>query len=132
MRDVHAIDESRSRGIAIQREAIPELVIPDFVRRLKQYQRVSVKHMIDIPYSANFSVPGSGKTTIVYAAFSVLRERGEVDRLLVIGPRSCFRPWEEEFEGCFGRVPRRLRITGPPEYRVSLLHTMQDIESSTW
>ena len=31
---------------------------------------------------------------------------------MVIGPRSSFMPWEDEYEACFGKKPKSLRIVG--------------------
>ena len=71
-------------------------------------------------HSANFSVPGSGKTTVTLAAYAILKSRGEIERLVVIGPRACFMPWEEEFEACLGRPPVSVRISGSRDRRKSL------------
>lgn len=58
---------------------------------------------------ANFSVPGTGKTTMVYTAFAAMQSADyytePLKTLLVVGPLSCFIPWQEEFEQCFGRKP---------------------------
>jgi len=42
--------------------------------------------------SANFSVPGTGKTSIVYGAFAFLSSDliNEVNKILVIGPINSF------------------------------------------
>jgi len=39
---------------------------------------------------------GSGKTTVVLSVFAISSSWG-VEKLAVIGPRSSFMPWEEEF-----------------------------------
>ena len=53
--------------------------------------------------SANYSVPGAGKTTIVYGAFAYLNSKqvNEVDKLIVIGPKNSFKSWKDEFVECF-------------------------------
>jgi len=104
--------ESILAGLDIKEKThnIPE--IPEFIRQLKPYQIKSVIHATNCYNVANFSVPGSGKTTIAYATFSILRANKLVDSLLIIGPRSSFMPWEEEFEACFGRPSNSLRIVG--------------------
>src|SRR6266508_4241592 len=74
-------------------------------RRLLPYQCKAVaKHLFD-QHAADFSVPGSGKTTVALADWTILRREVPDLGLWVIGPLSCFRPWEEEFEACFGRPP---------------------------
>ena len=83
-----------------------------FCRNLMEYQKESVEHMMSLGNAANFSVPGSGKTTITYAAISRWLEDGEVDKIFVIGPTASFLPWEEEYESCFGKKPKSCRVSG--------------------
>ena len=104
--------KSRSFGLKIQKVKPVLPKIPGFLRELKPYQVRSVAQAIGIAYAANFSVPGSGKTTIAYAAFGALRAKSVIEKIVVIGPRSSFMPWEEEYEACFGRKPRSLRVVG--------------------
>lgn len=85
-------------------------ISPRFRRRLMEYQKESVEHMIELGNAANFSVPGSGKTTITYAAISRWEDENIVEKIILIGPTASFLPWEEEYESCFGKKPRRLRI----------------------
>lgn len=87
---------------------------PSFSRELKPFQIASVAHLVELINAANFSVPGSGKTTMVLAAYSNLKERNEISKLVVICPRSAFEPWTEEYRNCFGRNPSAFRITGAP------------------
>ena len=83
-----------------------------FKRKLMDYQKESVEHMIEVGNVANFSVPGSGKTTITYAAISRWADDDIVDKIFVIGPTASFLPWEEEYESCFGKKPKSCRISG--------------------
>ena len=94
---------------------------PSFKRDLKPFQIPSVSHLAEMANAANFSVPGSGKTTMVLAAYGILKEKKEVSKLVVICPRSAFEPWTEEYYGCFGLNPVCLRIAGPPQERSKLL-----------
>ena len=111
------IAEARSAGIHIKEHPGTQLEISEFRRTLKPYQVPAVEHMLALPHAANFSVPGSGKTTMVLAAYAQLRAEGKIDGLLVVGPRSCFVPWEDEFRECFGRVPKSLRLIGSKQER---------------
>ena len=96
--------EAKSKGIAIRAIQMPHLEESlNFKRILKPYQIKSVKHLFEIGHGANFSVPGSGKTTITFATFSLWKEYNTINKIMVIGPRSSFMPWEEEFEQCFGK-----------------------------
>ena len=90
---------SVSKSISLQRE-------------LKPYQEKGLTHFLQVKHGANFSVPGSGKTTMVYAYFDKLKQEGIVDKIFVVGPFSSFSPWEEESEKCFGRKLNSARLVG--------------------
>lgn len=90
-----------------------ELALSDgFIRKLTRLQIGAVNHLLTIRHGANFSVPGSGKTTIALAYYHILRKEQKVDAFLVVGPASCFEPWEHEYELCFGLKPRNARLAG--------------------
>ncbi len=115
---LRSYNAARNAGLDLDEEGIADIDLPgEFIRPLKPVQIGPVKRLITVPHSANFSVPGSGKTTMVLAAFASMKEMGIVSRMLVVCPRSAFTPWEEEFEACFGRRPRSYRISGFPEGR---------------
>lgn len=85
-------------------------------RRLYPLQLLSAYHLAFSQNGCNFSVPGAGKTSIVYGAYTYLKHTDDptkkVDKLLIVGPLSSFGPWENEFEECFGRKPNVKRISG--------------------
>jgi SNF2 family DNA or RNA helicase len=83
-----------------------------FERKLKPYQIKGLEQFLKVKHGANFSVPGSGKTTMVYAYYDTLKQSGIVDKLFVIGPFSSFFPWEEESEKCFGQALISARLVG--------------------
>ena len=89
---------------------------------LKWYQRMPVMHAVMLGNSANFSVPGSGKTWMGYSTFFKLRhEKNKVDKLLIVAPIVAFRPWETEYTIMTGNNPGRIvRITGTPDRRKHL------------
>ena len=72
-----------------------------FVRHLLPAQRAAVSHLLASGGGGNFSVPGSGKTTMTYAVFALLCARGQIDRMLVIAPQSAYEAWVEEARDCF-------------------------------
>src|SRR5664279_815751 len=74
-------------------------------RPLKDHQFKAALHLLSSRNGANFSVPGSGKTSVVLSVFQKLRFQGEVDALFVVGPPACFRPWQDEFKSVMGRGP---------------------------
>ena len=102
---------SRGSQIKSQSEHNPN-ISESFKRQLKDYQKESVEHLIEIGNGANFSVPGSGKTTMTYASISRWLEDEIVEKIIVIGPTASFMPWEEEYEACFGKKARSCRIGG--------------------
>lgn len=86
-------------------------------RRLYPLQMLSAFHMTFAQNSCNFAVPGSGKTSIVYAAYTYLNNLPETDprhvnKLLVIGPLSSFYAWEDEYVECFGHSITSQRLSG--------------------
>ena len=86
-------------------------------RRLYPLQLLSAYHMAFSQNACNFSVPGAGKTSIVYGAYTYLKNLPEssnkkVDKIMIIGPLSAFGPWESEYEECFGFPATCKRING--------------------
>lgn len=120
--------QSGVRGRAIKSRPPNSIDVPKLKRRLKRYQVPAVAHAVTVTNAANFSVPGSGKTTIVLSVFAILRARNDVQKLVVIGPRSSFQPWEDEFRGCFSRKARRVRISGTKAGRARLFREADTAE----
>lgn len=81
-------------------------------RHLKPHQVKSLLHLIAARNSANFSVPGSGKTSVVLAGYAWMKDRNECDALFVVGPPSCFAPWQTEYEAVMGAAPRSVVLAG--------------------
>lgn len=86
-------------------------------RTLYPLQMLSAFHMAFSQHSCNFAVPGAGKTSIVYGAYTYLKSLSadnsrHVDKILVIGPLSSFAPWENEYKDCFGRGVESQRLSG--------------------
>ena len=75
-------------------------------RQLRDHQLKAAYHLYQIKKGANFSVPGSGKTTVVLIVYELLRSLGLVDTLFVIGPTTCFFAWVNEFKEV---IPRSLK-----------------------
>jgi len=86
-------------------------------RVLYPQQLLASFHLAFSQNACNFSVPGAGKTSIVYGAYAYLKSLPQnhvkhVDKLLIIGPLSSFGPWEDEFEACFGYPTKSKRLSG--------------------
>lgn len=88
----------------------------NFKRHLETHQLLSAYHLAFSQNACNFSVPGSGKTSVVLAAYCYLMhcddETKKVNKLVVVGPLSSFPSWEKEFTLCFGKPPKMFSIMG--------------------
>ena len=105
------------------------VVLPTgFVRQLKDYQIQGLEHLLSVKHGANFSVPGSGKTTVLYATYHKLKGDGIVDKLLVIGPRSCFQPWEDEAKACISEPMQIARLSGTKSIRNSIFLSVDNYD----
>ena len=81
-------------------------------RQLKDHQQKAAYHLSLIGNGANFSVPGSGKTSVVLSHFQKLREEQKVNTLFVVGPVACFQPWQDEYEAVLGKKPKVKILSG--------------------
>ncbi len=84
----------------------------DIKRKLKDHQKKAAFHLYLAQNGANFSVPGSGKTSVVLTVYEKLRLEGKVNTLFVIGPPASFGPWKHEFEMTLGRFPKYQILAG--------------------
>lgn len=81
-------------------------------RKLKSHQIKAAFHLYLIQNGANFSVPGSGKTSVVLSVYEKLKSEGKVNVLFIIGPPACFGPWKFEFLETLGRTPNYKILAG--------------------
>jgi SNF2 family DNA or RNA helicase len=89
-------------------------------RKLKDHQIKAAYHLYLCKHGANFSVPGSGKTSVVLTVYEKLRIEGKCNLLVVIGPPASFAPWKNEFNYTLRRDPNaRILSGGNPEKRIS-------------
>ncbi len=86
-------------------------------RALRPHQEHGVLHALTAGCSANFSVPGSGKTATTLAVAATHLANNTVQVVLVVGPLSCFAPWERECAAALGDRIRTRRIRGSAEQR---------------
>ena len=70
-------------------------------RKLREKQAWDSFFMCAMQKSANFSVPGSGKTASVLGMYAYLREKNLIKRILVVCPKNAFGSWIDEFSVCF-------------------------------
>tara|TARA_Y100000741_G_scaffold179296_1_gene136233 strand:- start:2335 stop:4335 length:2001 start_codon:yes stop_codon:yes gene_type:complete len=102
-RNGNVTKEDFSSFVKIIKEKLPG-------RRLYPLQERSAYHLAFSQNACNFSVPGAGKTSVVYAAYTYLKNLEQsdekfVDRILVVCPLSAFDPWIDEYKECFNREP---------------------------
>ena len=81
-------------------------------RSLRIHQLKAAYHLYIVGNGAIFSVPGSGKTSVVLTVYERLRSEGKVNTLFVIGPPSSFGPWKAEFFQTLGRKPDHTILAG--------------------
>lgn len=86
-------------------------------RTLYDLQLLAAYHLTFSQNACNFSVPGAGKTSVVYAAYAYLKSLSKehkkyVNRLFIVGPLSSFGPWEDEYIACFGERPDIKKLSG--------------------
>ena len=70
-------------------------------RALRPFQLRDAGKLLSLPHGANFSVPGTGKTTTAYAVYEAERATRRVEQLLVVAPLSAFDAWQSEADACF-------------------------------
>lgn len=125
-RELHI--EARSRlGIELKEhhpklhdrfESYRSIVDGEMARKLRDRQMWDSFFMCAMQKSANFSVPGSGKTASVLGMYAYLRNKGLVKRILVICPKNAFGSWMDEFSVCFdGIEPLRVLNIHNPAYK---------------
>ena len=70
----------------------------ELISKMYPHQRVAVKWILDTPRAFLGDDMGLGKTLSVLASFDVLKNRGDVDFMVVIAPTSLTRNWIIEAE----------------------------------
>ncbi len=103
------VDDFRNFKDSVQNKLVGRVLYP--------LQFLSSYHLAFSQNACNFSVPGAGKTSIVYGAYAYLNSLPKndnkfVDTILIIGPLSSFGPWENEYFECFKRKANSLRLSG--------------------
>lgn len=81
-------------------------------RPLKRHQVKAAYHLYLLKNAANFSVPGSGKTSVILSVYEKLRQEGKVNCLFVVGPPSSFGSWKDEFSLTLGRESKAIILAG--------------------
>jgi superfamily II DNA or RNA helicase len=90
-------------------EQVADLLGPEWKADLTAFQRRDIAKLLSLRHGANFSVPGAGKTRVGLAVFHALRRTRGVERLLIVGPKSCYESWQYENRQCLGE-PLRMDV----------------------
>lgn len=127
------IKEISKRGMLIKNQNIifndsfdsfRQIVSNEVDRQLRPIQTWVSFYMAVMKRAANFSVPGAGKTAMMYGTFAYLSSVSinEVDKIIVIGPKSSFKSWKDEFKNVFGDK-RKLNVLDihSPSFRSEML-----------
>lgn len=98
-------------------EAYRDTVNAGMARKLRE-QQMWDSFMCAMKKSANFSVPGSGKTASVLGMYAYLREKAAMHRIVVVCPKNAFGSWMDEFTACFAGIePLRVLNIHAPQYK---------------
>lgn len=92
------------------KKSLQPLLSPE--RELRDHQYKAAYHLYLLGNGANFSVPGSGKTSVVLSVYEKLKSEGKVNSLFVVGPLSSFGPWRREFKATLNRNPEFKILAG--------------------
>ncbi len=84
-------------------------------RKLKPHQIKASYHHFLLSNSADFSVPGSGKTATLLTVYEAMKRNNIVNCIFVVGPLSSFTAWKTEFELTLGRKPVIQIFAGRPK-----------------
>ncbi|MHC5261361.1 DEAD/DEAH box helicase [Streptomyces sp. UC4497] len=103
------LDPSADESGEVDPGEIDELLGPDWTAELTAFQRRDIAKLLSLRHGANFSVPGAGKTRVGLAIFQALRRDRGAERLLIVGPKSCYESWLYENEQCFAH-PLRMDV----------------------
>lgn len=99
-------------------EAYRDTVNAGMARKLREQQMWDSFFMCAMKKSANFSVPGSGKTASVLGMYAYLREKAAMRRIVVVCPKNAFGSWMDEFTACFAGIePLRVLNIHAPQYK---------------
>ncbi|NKR47848.1 DEAD/DEAH box helicase family protein [Rhodococcus hoagii] len=90
-------------------DAVQTLLGNSWTAGLTAFQRRDIAKLLSLRHGANFSVPGAGKTRVGLAVFQALRQSNGIERLLIVGPKSCYESWQYENTACFD-TPLRMEV----------------------
>ena len=107
--------KARNEAVLPEFEQFQEVVNTLMMRPLRDRQMWDAFFMTSVRWSANFSVPGSGKTASVLGEYAFLSDACKVDRIVVVCPKSAFESWRMEWLPRFRdeAIPQGFFLPGP-------------------
>jgi SNF2 family DNA or RNA helicase len=130
-----ALVESNAGDSAVvqDRLARPDIAPGGFLPRsldgwtapMTDFQVRDADKLLELAHGANFSVPGAGKTRVALAVFQTRREAGQVQRMLVVCPKSAFESWQTEALICFPQSQLHIAVIDnniPPSCDILLVN----------
>lgn len=109
--------KNHDESVVDQLRIFARVVDACMVRPLRDRQVWDALFMCSMRKSANFSVPGSGKTASTLGMFAYLHYLRKVSRLVVVCPKNAFESWRDEWKNCFGdKIPCKSLCFHDPEY----------------
>lgn len=107
------IDQQKDAGLTIKNNDsrwnndfnyFCKIVSQEISRPLKDEQKRASFFLAKMKRAANFSVPGAGKTAMMYGTYAYLSSSiiNKVNKILVICPLNAFAAWRDEFKKVFG------------------------------
>jgi hypothetical protein len=105
-----AVVQARLRGLEADEDALPATLGGGWCAPLTEFQERDLRKLLELNHGANFSVPGAGKTRVALAFMQARRDGGQVDRAIVVCPKSAFESWMTEVRLCFTEPAPRIVI----------------------
>lgn len=87
----------------------------------RKFQIRDIKKMLSLTNSANFSVPGAGKTLVTLLVYENEKLCGRVNQLMVVAPLSAFESWTNEIANCFSPEPMVRQVSDPDYAEAEIL-----------
>ncbi|GAA2255668.1 DNA helicase [Streptomyces ruber] len=94
------LDPAADTDGEVDPQQVYDLLGPGWIAGLTAFQRRDIAKLLSLRHGANFSVPGAGKTRVGLAVFHALRRNKGIERLLIVGPKSCYESWQYENQQC--------------------------------
>lgn len=89
--------ESQLSDPAEPGSAVVSFELPNrWIGPLTTFQLRDIERLLSLSHSANFSVPGAGKTRVALAVYESVRGQDGIAQMLVVSPKSAYESWVEE------------------------------------